>query len=107
MQIYSKIKFKLFLNLIKFIDFKCVDEWLRVNASCPTCRCSIINNPGSNNPGAGSDDEEFNGNSSNRNSSSVEMNNSFRSSPMHRNVPSDSSSLYSARDSRYHLLNIV
>lgn len=24
---------------------QCVDEWLRVNASCPTCRMSLINNP--------------------------------------------------------------
>lgn len=22
---------------------QCVDEWLRVNASCPTCRMSILN----------------------------------------------------------------
>lgn len=26
---------------------QCVDEWLRVNASCPTCRMSIINVPAS------------------------------------------------------------
>ena len=26
----------------------CVDEWLRVNASCPTCRWSIINRPDGN-----------------------------------------------------------
>jgi hypothetical protein len=24
---------------------RCVDEWLRINASCPTCRASILPDP--------------------------------------------------------------
>lgn len=28
---------------------QCLDEWLRVNASCPTCRKSIFNDTNTNN----------------------------------------------------------
>ena len=29
-------------NIIIFYSCQCVDEWLRVNATCPTCRESIL-----------------------------------------------------------------
>lgn len=45
----------------------CVDEWLRVNASCPTCRCSIISNAtseGGPDQESGADEESSTGQSS-------------------------------------------
>ena len=32
-----------------FFSFQCVDEWLRVNATCPTCRKSILPSQPNNN----------------------------------------------------------
>ncbi len=35
--------------IIKTLSLQCVDEWLRVNASCPTCRKRIVDDGDDNN----------------------------------------------------------
>jgi hypothetical protein len=57
---YSVVSPNLICELFFTIYLQCVDEWLRVNATCPTCRKSILPTDGSR--GQGGNAEQVNGN---------------------------------------------